>query len=148
MKNEKSTSVVNCFKKLLKKIKFKPHYWQTDSGTCFTSRLTQQFFQENGIKHFVTYSETKASIVERSIREIRKYIQRYLTYNNTKRYLEILPLLEKKLNETTNRMTGFRPVDINKSNEHLVWHNLFYKDAMKEKEKPIYKIGEKVRISK
>ena len=72
---------------------------------------------------------------------------KYFTANNTLKYIDILQKLVKSYNSSRHRSIGMRPVDVNKKNENVVWHNLYGNESSK----PVrfkFNIGDQVRISK
>jgi len=104
--------------------------------------------KQKKIKLFSTFTEVKASIVERCIRTIKTRLERYFTYTGKHRYLEILPQLTSSYNSTIHSSHGFRPRDVNKENEHIVWKKLYEKHFAEPEKDPKFKVGDKVLTSK
>ena len=96
---------------------------------------------------FTTYNETKASIVERFNRTLKTKMWKYFTANNTLKYVDILQKLVKSYNHSRHRSIGMRQVDVNKSNENIVWQTLYRKESKKSVQFK-FSIGDQVRISK
>ena len=65
----------------------------------FLNKELQQFLTSKNVRHFVTYNETKAQIVERFDRTPKNRMWRYFTYQNRRRYLKALPALVDSYNE-------------------------------------------------
>ena len=64
---------------------------QTDAGKEFLNKEFQRFLTSKDVRHFVTYNETKAQIVERFNRTLKNRMWRYFTYQNSQRYVEAIP---------------------------------------------------------
>ena len=77
------------------------------------------------INLITTFSERKASVVERLNRTLKSIMWRYFTYANTRRYIDILPELEAKYNNSFHRSIKMKPVDVNENNADLIWMNLY-----------------------
>src|SRR3977135_1845930 len=71
----------------------KPIKLQTDQGLEFESRPMQRFFHDNDIEQFSVKSQFKEAMVERFNRTLKTKMWRFLTHNNTRRWLEVLPKL-------------------------------------------------------
>jgi hypothetical protein len=125
----------------------KPETFHSDKGTEFTNRKFQALLKKEGIRFFTTQNETKASIVERFNRTLKGKMWKYFTANNTLKYMDILQKLVKSYNHSRHRSIGMRPVDVNETNESIVWQKLYGE----EPEKPVrfkFDIGDQVRINK
>ena len=64
IKTKTGSALVAAFIKIFKKGR-KPEVLQSDACTEFKNKTFQTFLKKHGIRHFVTYNETKAQIVER-----------------------------------------------------------------------------------
>ena len=68
-----------------------PKTLQTDQGLEFLNKSVQALLQKYGIHHLSTHNaETKASIMERFNRTLKKRMWRYLTKHQTWRYIDVL----------------------------------------------------------
>ena len=63
----------------------------------------QNFLRKHQIKFFTTFSERKASIVERFNRTIEGIIFRLFTKNNNRRYIHMLNDIDNKYNNSYHR---------------------------------------------
>jgi len=73
---------------IFNKDKRKPLVLQTDKGTEFLNMKVKSLLQQRGIKLFTTNSERKASVVERLNRTLKGLMFKYLTKNNTRKYID------------------------------------------------------------
>lgn len=120
---------------------------QTDKGTEFLNSTVKSMLKKKHIKLFTTNSERKASIVERLNRTIKSIMFKYFTKTNTRKYIDILPDLVKRYNNSYHRSIKMRPVDVNQSNVSQVWINLYEKLAVFHKSKNKLMVNDLVRIS-
>lgn len=91
--NKTSSSVIKAFEKIFAKTKRRPLNIISDQGKEFVSKQVKKFLRDHSI-HFYTANDpaTKASMCERFIRSIKSLIYKYFTYNNTKKYVNVLLL--------------------------------------------------------
>jgi hypothetical protein len=71
------------------------------------------------------------AIVERFNRTLKTKMWKYFTANNMLKYVDILQKLVKSYNHSRHRSIGMRPIDVNKSNENIVWQTLYGKESKK-----------------
>ena len=107
-----------------------------------------ELLKSRGINRFSTFSETKSATAERAIKTLMTRLERYFTYTNKTRFLEILPVLTDSYNSTIHSAHGFKPRDVTKDNEHIVWSRLYEKYFEEPDKKPKYKVGDRVIASK
>ena len=88
-------------------------------------------------------SETKAAFAERTIRSLKNFLYRYMEdfgYN----YIDKLPQFITTLNSRRNSSMDMRPNTV--KNCDLM--SILYSKPLREFEKPTFKVGDRVRISK
>ena len=119
---------------------------QTDRGKEFYNRTFQRWLEEQGIQHFSTEGDAKASVVERFNRTLKERLYRYFTAANTLKFDDVLPELVQGYNATRHRSIGMAPQDVTWENEEAVWKRLY--DKRVKKEKPQFKVGDRVRLNK
>ena len=122
-------------------------YLQTDKGKEFYNETVRQLLQSKGIKHFSSENETiKASIVERFNKTIREKIHRYLTAQNSRRFLHILQDLVDTYNRTPHSSTGVAPNNVGPHNREEINQRLYL--SWRGSERQDLSVGDFVRISK
>jgi short subunit dehydrogenase-like uncharacterized protein len=89
--------------------------------------------------------DIKASVCERFNRTLKTRMWRYFTHKNTNRYTDVLDDLTHAYNNSYHRSIKMAPSAVSQQNTKEVWHNLF---CHKIRQKPKYKVGHYVRISK
>lgn len=144
LKSKTSTEIVNALKPILENHKMK--HFQTDQGTEFFNSKVQSLLKRHNINHYYTYTDKKASIVERFNRTLKGEMWKQFTELGNFKWLQILPLIIDKYNNKKHRTIGQKPIDVNKQNEQEVLLKI-----LKSRSHKIYKskfnVGDKVRIS-
>jgi hypothetical protein len=97
------------------------------------------------INHYATYSDLKASIVERFNRTVKQKLWRSFTVNGNYKWLDTLPLIIKEYNNTIHRTIKMKPKDVTKKHEQAILARVNIKQR---KLVPKYKVNDLVRISK
>lgn len=127
LKSKSGLEVAKAFDNLFAKVNPPVRFLQTDRGLEFYNRHVKAILKKYNVKLFSTYSHLKASVVERVIGTLRSKIQRYLTHNNTNKYINVLPEIVNSYNNTIHSRTKFKPSEANESNQLEIWHNSFDK---------------------
>ena len=150
LKDKTRKSLVDAFDAVFKKDGRVPERLQTDAGKEFLNKEFQRFLASKNVLHFVTYNETKAQIVERFKRMLKNRMWRYFTFQNGRRYVEILPALVEGYNKAYHGSIGTAPERVTQINAQEIWHRLYGKDFVKRSTRVRFKfkVGDKVRISK
>ena len=99
VKNKTGTAVTQAFERVLQQGR-KPQRLQMDLGKEFYNALFRRMLEREGIQHFSTHGDAKASIVERFNRALKERMHRYFTARNTRTYLNLLPQLLNGYNQT------------------------------------------------
>ena len=142
--NKQGVTVKKALMKILKESKRKPSILATDAGREFTNKSLKKYLRWRKIKHLVLKDHTKAYIVERWNQTIKSKIHKYLSFNNTNNFIDILQEIIRGYNETVHSRTKFKPSQVNKSNEKKVFQNLYKIRTVIQK--PKFKIGDRVRV--
>lgn len=130
----------------------KPTELFCDSGKEFVNRQVSDYLQQEGIRKTHASSEMKAAIVERFNRTLQDLIYRYMTENQTRRYLTSLQDLIYVYNMRGHRSLKFMsPRDAERDvNQQTVFNalNEHYTKINQQRKKPKYDVGQRVRINK
>jgi hypothetical protein len=132
--------------KVLKKVKAKPKHIMSDAGREFFNKEFQALMKKNNINHYHTYSDLKASIVERFNRTLKNAMWKQFSLQGNYKWLHILSRLIEKYNSTYHRTIKLPPKNVSRKNERFLLKTVYNK--IKVFPKPKYKIGGFVRISK
>jgi hypothetical protein len=150
LRNKSAHTVMRGFQEIFSERK--PLKLQTDHGTEFTNSTLQDYMRENGVHHFFTYNpDIKASIAERFNRTIKEKVYKYMTYKDTRVYIDVLQDLVHSYNNTYHRSVKMTPTEASlPENKKQVWRNL-YGDRVRKipysRIKFKYRLGDYVRIS-
>lgn len=145
VKTKSADNVTSTMKKILK-IGRVPRNIQSDNGKEFYNVKFKNLMSEYDINHYSTFSNMKASVVERFNRTLKNMMWFEFSIQGKYQWLNLLPKLIKKYNEKKHRTIGMKPVDVTKKFEkHLlstVYSNIKIAGQGRLKE------GDHVRISK
>ena len=100
-----------------------PRRLQTDKGKEFLNGQVQARLRS--LKHFYSWSDQKAAVVERFNRTLKERMWRYFSAHQTNRYLDILPKLVQAYNHTWHRAIGAVPAHVSKSDEQRIAQRLY-----------------------
>jgi hypothetical protein len=98
----------------------------------------------------------KASLAEYGVKRVKERIYKHITYQkdygikNPNRYIDRLDDLVLGLNKMVNRLTGFAPINVNFSNQHIVVAKTYgpkLYDYLLKNKNPKLKPGTPVRVS-
>lgn len=123
-----------------------PQKLQTDNGKEFYNSKFKNLMKHNEVHHYSTFSNLKASVVERFNRTLKGIMWREFSLRGKYQWVNILPDLLMEYNERKHRTIGMRPIDVTKKKEkHLL--NTVY-SSIKIAGRAKFKVGDHVRISK
>ena len=147
LKDKKGETVTEAFKTILKEGR-KPQYLWVDKGKEFYNKHLKGLLEKHNIQMYSTENEEKSSVCERWNRTIKTKMWKQSTVQGNTMYLDMLPKILKQYNNTKHSSIKMTPIEASKkNNEGLVYFNL-YGDMETLKQKPKFKKGDKVRISK
>ena len=112
----------------------KPHVIRTDNGTEYKNLKFKSLLKSNNIKFIYTENETKANYAERAIKTIKTKLIRYMTENNTDKWVKILPEITESYNNTIHRSIDMAPTEVTKENEADLWMKLYPNISKNKKE--------------
>lgn len=142
LKDKSGPSLARAMETVLRKSK--PEYLAVDQGTEFYDQKVKAVLKKYNVKMYSTYTPIKISWTERAIRTLMNRTSRYFTHTKSKKYIDVLPLFTASYNSTVHSTTKFAPNKVNEENSAEVFRNL--NALLRIKEKPKYKLGEKVRL--
>lgn len=147
LKTKKAEEVEEALKPILAKHKMKN--LQTDDGKEWYNSKVKKLLSMYKINHYSTFSEKKASIIERFNRTLKSKMWRKFTAQGSYKWINIIDDLVKCYNNTVHRTIGFKPKDVSHKNEGEVMQNIIRnRQKLKTSFKQKFEVGDKVRISK
>ena len=141
MKTKDSQVTVKAFSSMITDRNRPKTIW-VDKGTEFAGAF-KKFCTAEGIQVYSTMSETKAVFAERTIRSLKNVIYRYMEdfgYN----YIHKLPEFITTLNFRRKSSIDMRPNTV----KNCDFLSIPCSKPLREFKKPIFKTGDRVRISK
>ena len=152
IKTKKGIEISKAFEMLWKKNNHAlPKMLWTDKGKEFINKEMVRLLDRYKIHLYWTENEEKSCVVERWNRRIKQMMWKYFTKNETGVYINILPQLIEKYNNTYNRAIKCTPTDARKPSNHKHVFDALYEGSNKRIQtdiKPKFKVGDKVRIVK
>lgn len=129
----------------------KPTHLRSDQGTEFVNQKVKAFLKKEGVTFFVTHNVVKASYAERAIKTIKSRLIRYLTRNQTKQWIGILPKITESYNATYHRSIKRAPKSVKPTDSAELW-KLQYTPKTQSNDSSRsrsyrYKVGDLVRVS-
>ena len=145
LKTKTGLEVSKAFESIFKK--GKPKKLWVDKGKEYYNKNMLDLLAKNNIEIYSTENEEKSSVCERWNRTIKEKMYKRFTMQNNTVYIEILPKILSSYNNSKNRSIGMTPNQARKpQNYGKVYFNLY--GDLTESQKPTFKIGDTVRISK
>lgn len=144
LKNKSGPEIVKALEPILAKHKMK--HFHTDQGTEFFNQHVNKLMKKYNINHYHTFSELKASIVERLNRTLKTKMYKLFTARGSYEWLSILPGIVNSYNNTKHRTIGMKPKDVKQKHVKLLLKRI--NKAQRPKNKPKFQLGDNVRISK
>ena len=139
IKDKKSTSTVNAFKKI--SLKRKPNKIWVDQDSEFYNNTFKDFLKINNIEMYSTFNEEKSVVAERFIRTLKNKIYKHMTTISKNVYIDALNDIVNKYNNRFHRTIKIKPIDV--TNNSYVEYN-----EESNKKGPKFKVNDHVRISK
>ena len=138
IKTKNAFEIINAFQYAIKN-GAKIERIRSDGGSEFNSEKLLKYFKQNNIKHFVNRNIPKANYAERVIKTLKQKIIRYMSKNNTHKWIDVLDDLSDSYNKSYHRSIGKAPKDVIKKDEIKLWRRMY---------DPIVKVDVKKEIKK
>lgn len=143
LKTKTGVDTARALEPILRKNKMK--HFQTDQGKEWFNTHVKKLMVKYGINHYATFSDLKASIVERLNRTLKERMWRMFTASGKYEWLSILPEIVKAYNNTVHRTIGMKPKEVKRKHEKTILARLTTKPSVV---KPKFNVNDEVRISK
>ena len=98
----------------------------TDKGTEFYNQQSKDVLTANNVMLYSTENEEKSSVVERWNRTMKNIMWKYFTANNTQKYIDVLPSMVEKYNNTHHRTIKLTPSNARNPASYQHVHNTLY----------------------
>ena len=119
----------------------------TDKGTEFYNQQVKRVLAANNVALYSPENEEKSSVVERWNRTMKNIMWNYFTAKNTQKYIDLLPGMVEKYNNTYHRLIKLKPADARTPANYKHIHNALYaKVNARKATPPRFHVGDKMRI--
>ena len=150
MKNKNTNEILNASMNILNKVK--PNKIMCDNGSEFTSGQFKKLCSDKNIiinyvdvnNHLIPHIGNRLGIVDRFIQTLRQRIQNYCDDYDTNTYIDVLQDIVNNINDSFNSGIGTVPSNPDKLEIEQKLDEKFV-DALKERSKNDFKIGDHVR---
>ena len=138
--------VVKAFDIIIKRSGRKPVKLHTDAGNEFKGKHAQSYFKENNIIHYTSFSDMKAAVCERFNKTLKTKMFKFFEKKASLRYVDNLQSMVNAYNNAPHRSLRYHsPSEVNEKNQKYFWRLQF---PVKRNEKPVFKVGDYVRLSR
>ena len=124
LKTKTGKEVAQAFRKLF--LAGHPSRLWTGKGTEFYNQQLKAVLTANNVTLCSTENEEKSSVVERLNRTMKNIMRKYFTANNTQKYIDVLPSMVEKYNNTYHRSIKLTPSDAHNPANYQHVHNALY----------------------
>lgn len=133
----------------------KPRHFRSDRGTEYVNQSVKTMLKNEGVIFFVTHNTVKASYAERAIKTIKSRLIRYMTRQQTKRWVDILSKVTESYNATYHRSIKRTPRSVTPKDSVALWKAQYNPQPESSRKPPTksstvnfkYKVGDLVRVS-
>jgi hypothetical protein len=152
LKNKKGETIKDNFEKIINKSKRKCEYLWVDHGLEFYNKIFQSYLDKNNIIIYSTESELKNSVIERFNRTLKEMMMIDLTTRKLlglkENWVDLIPYLLEEYNNRNHSTINMSPIEASKPESQSLleetWRN--HLNNSPSKSKPLYKVGDFVRI--
>ncbi len=131
-------------------IKNKIKHLQTDRGKEFYNSHVKQLVTKYKINLYSTYSEVKATFIERFNRSLQEKMYEQFTARGKYEWVSILQNLVDNYNNSKHRSIGMKPKDVRQKHVKIILNriNSHNNNNTSSSVKPKFDLDDRVRISK
>lgn len=150
LKSKSQQSMADALESLIKQMtndKRKPTIFQSDNGTEFKNKIVATICENNMIKQIFCQEGDKKclAIAERFNRTIKGMINKYMTQNNTVRWIDALPEFIENYNNTVHSTIKMKPKDVSIAEQsNNILNAIEHNTALKKSHN--INVGDKVRL--
>ena len=98
-----------------------PVIMRCDMGSEYVSYKVQNYLKDLKIKQIFTKYETKANYAERVIRTIKLKLVKYMSHNETFKWINILDKATCSYNMSYHRTIGMAPTEAQSADQYKLW---------------------------
>ena len=125
----------------------RPKKLQCDQGTEFFNKKVAKMLEAFDVKLYHSYSDKKASVVERVQRTIRSRLYRAFTHQKNHEWISIIDKLVESYNNSYHRSIKMAPADVKPIHTKKI-HQTLYPNKSKFKKRSTFNVRDLVKIVK
>lgn len=151
LKNKTGLVTKEAFEDIMKTSGRKPKKLWVDQGSEYYNKVFEAMLKENNIEMYSTLNEGKAVIIENFNRILKSKLWKRFTIQGNQKWIHILQDVVDKYNNRIHSLIKVSPTEASKNPEKIrdtIMENNYKNDLEFKKEKPKFKIGDRVRIFK
>lgn len=149
LRNKTAPIFLESFKSIIDEAEQFPRKILADRGSEIKNKLFQNYCKQNNVHLLHSDNFIHAPFVERFNRTLKNLMYKYMTQNDTDRFIDVLQLLVKTYNSREHRMIGMSPMEAeDEKSAYLIRKKQEKSYAKKPRRKPVFKKGDTVRVSK
>ena len=142
LKIKTGKEVAQAFRKLF--LNGHPSRLWTDKGTEFYNQQLKAVLRANNVVRYCRENEEKSSVVERWNRTMKNIMWKYFTANSTQKYIDVLPSIVEKYNNTYHRSIKLTPSEARNPANYQHVHNALYATVnVRKVTSPKFHVGQK-----
>lgn len=145
LKNKTSSEVKTAMEKVLEQQT--PINLQTDMGKEFFNKDFRKLMEKYKINHYSTFSEKKASIVERVNRTLKNLMWKEFNIRGNYKWIDFLDEIVQRYNNSKHSTIKMKPASVTKKDEKKLLNTVYNKIKIAHPNSK-FRIGDHVRISK
>lgn len=145
VRNKTGALVTDAFRTIIERSKRTPQHLQTDQGKEFYNKDFAGYLKSIHVHHYSTYSNLKASVVERFNRTLKGLMWREFTVQGTYRWLHLVQQLVTRYNGTKHRTIGMAPSEVR---DNRLLKTVYNRVKMADPSRHRFSVGDYVRLSK
>ena len=151
MKTLRGKEMVGVLDKIFKETK--PEKLFSDQGSEYKNKLVQSFLKSHDVDYYYSYNEKKVAHAERVIKQIKSKLIKYMSENNTLKWINVLDDFVIGYNNAYHRSIRMTPAQARSADHKTVYDNQYYMKPAKRKRKhptnpPAFKlnVGDRVKL--
>lgn len=148
VKRKTGDEVAKAMESVLLKSKNIPRNLQTDLGKEFYNRHFENLMLKYNINHYSVFSNKKAAVVERVNRTLKSMMWKKFSLQGSYKWLQLLPEITRKYNNSKHRTTGMKPADVKQKHERKLLDTVYSNIKTVNMKSRKFFPGDHVRISK
>lgn len=147
LKRKDGESVSKAIQLSFKQLKAFPEHYLTDNGKEFIAKESKKVYRKYGVNHITSVTYNKSFQCENAIKNLKSRLYKMQTLRNSKKFIDVLDLVVKQMNEKVHSATGVAPIKVSSKNRDQIFSHMYKRLITKPRPPPKLSPGDLVRIS-